>query len=89
MTEAKNVVVVSAQRTPLGKSGWKAGAKQGILYWINAQDFGRHCPKYQRAEADTDAGPSLRFGRQLRYLHGAFSRLVRLQDRRLYVTRRP
>ena len=40
MTEAKNVVVVSAQRTPLGKSGWKAGAKQGIFYWINAQDFG-------------------------------------------------
>ncbi|MFX1295999.1 MAG: thiolase family protein [Promethearchaeota archaeon] len=40
MTESKNVVVVSAKRTPLGKSGWKAGAKQGIFYWMNAQDFG-------------------------------------------------
>ncbi|MHA1384110.1 MAG: hypothetical protein ACTSR3_10205, partial [Candidatus Helarchaeota archaeon] len=41
MTEVKNVVVVSAKRTPLGKSGWKAGAKKGIFYWMNAQEFGR------------------------------------------------
>ncbi len=42
MTEkkAKSVVVVAAQRAPLGKSGWKAGQKKGIFYWASPQDFG-------------------------------------------------
>jgi len=38
--EAKSVVVVSAKRTPMGKSGWKAGQKKGIFYWASPQDFG-------------------------------------------------
>ncbi len=42
MTEkkAKSVVVVSAKRAPMGKSGWKAGQKKGIFYWASPQDFG-------------------------------------------------
>jgi acetyl-CoA acetyltransferase family protein len=42
MTEKKanSVVVVAAQRTPLGKSGWKAGTKKGIFYYASPQDFG-------------------------------------------------
>ncbi len=42
MTEkkAKSVVVVAAKRTPLGKSGWKAGEKKGLFYWASPQDFG-------------------------------------------------
>ena len=40
MAERKNVVVVAAQRAPLGKSGWKAGQKKGIFYWASPQDFG-------------------------------------------------
>lgn len=38
--KAKSVVVVAAQRTPLGKSGWKAGEKKGIFYYASPQDFG-------------------------------------------------
>jgi acetyl-CoA acetyltransferase family protein len=34
-----NVVVVSAKRAPMGKSGWKAGTKKGIHYWASPQDF--------------------------------------------------
>ena len=47
MTEkkAKSVVVVAAQRTPLGKSGWKAGQKKGIFYWASPQDFGAQIVK--------------------------------------------
>ncbi|NVM01634.1 MAG: thiolase family protein [Candidatus Helarchaeota archaeon] len=40
MTERKNVVVVSAKRTPMGKSSWNPAAKPGIFYWANAQEFG-------------------------------------------------
>ncbi|MHA1231370.1 MAG: thiolase family protein [Candidatus Helarchaeota archaeon] len=38
--KAKSVVVVSAKRAPMGKSGWKAGQKKGIHYWASPQDFG-------------------------------------------------
>ncbi|MHA1377346.1 MAG: thiolase family protein [Candidatus Helarchaeota archaeon] len=41
MTQVKDIVVVSAKRAPMGKSGWKAGAKKGMYYWANPQDFGR------------------------------------------------
>ncbi|MHA1130147.1 MAG: thiolase family protein [Candidatus Helarchaeota archaeon] len=41
MTEkkVKSVVVVSAKRAPMGKSGWKAGQKKGMYYWASPQDF--------------------------------------------------
>ncbi|MHA1271024.1 MAG: thiolase family protein [Candidatus Helarchaeota archaeon] len=35
-----SVVVVSAKRAPMGKSGWKAGQKKGIHYYASPQDFG-------------------------------------------------
>ena len=34
------VVVVSAKRAPMGKSGWKAGDKKGMYYWASPQEFG-------------------------------------------------
>ncbi|MHA1146265.1 MAG: thiolase family protein [Candidatus Helarchaeota archaeon] len=40
MKQAKSVVVVAAKRAPMGRSGWKPGAKKGIHYWANPQDFG-------------------------------------------------
>lgn len=42
MSEKKvqNVVVVSAKRTPMGKSSWKAGEKKGMFYWASPQNFG-------------------------------------------------
>ena len=36
----KSVVVVSAKRAPMGKSGWKAGDKKGMFYWASPQEFG-------------------------------------------------
>ncbi|NVM54304.1 MAG: thiolase family protein [Candidatus Helarchaeota archaeon] len=36
----KSVVVVSAKRAPMGKSGWKAGQKKGMFYWASPQNFG-------------------------------------------------
>ena len=38
--KAKSVVIVSAKRAPMGKSGWKAASKKGIHYWASPQDFG-------------------------------------------------
>jgi hypothetical protein len=38
--KANSVVVVTARRAPMGKSGWKAGEKKGIFYWASPQEFG-------------------------------------------------
>ncbi|MHA1263704.1 MAG: thiolase family protein [Candidatus Helarchaeota archaeon] len=52
----KSVVVVSAKRAPMGKSGWKAGQKKGMYYWASPQDFGAQIFKniwedtYQKAK---------------------------------------
>jgi len=39
MAKLHDVVVVAAKRAPMGKSGWKAGAKKGMHYWAEPQDF--------------------------------------------------
>ena len=38
--KVKSIVVVAAKRTPMGRSGWKAGEKKGMFYWASPQEFG-------------------------------------------------
>ncbi len=38
--KTNSVVVVASKRTPLGRSGWRAGEKKGMFYWASPQLFG-------------------------------------------------
>lgn len=39
MTELRDVVVVDAIRTPMGRSGWKAEKKKGLFYYSTAHEL--------------------------------------------------